>query len=37
MPQFKPVPPFPYRTFDETFSYCPPEPEDLEIDESLRF
>lgn len=30
LPQYKPKPPVPYKTFSETFSYCPPMPEDIE-------
>lgn len=29
MPQYNPKPPVPYRTFSETYSYCPPVPEDI--------
>ena len=30
MPQYKPKPPVPYRTFSETFSYVPPMPKEIE-------
>jgi hypothetical protein len=29
-PQYKPKAPVPYKSFNETFSYCPPMPEDVE-------
>jgi hypothetical protein len=37
MPQYIPKPPVPYKTFSETFAYCPPEPENLKIDADKRF
>ena len=30
LPEYKPKAPVPYKTFSETFSYCPPMPEDVE-------
>lgn len=29
LPQYKPKPPVPYRTFNEMFSYVPPMPDDI--------
>jgi hypothetical protein len=37
MPQFMPEAPVPCTTFNKTYNYSPAGPEDLEIDEILRF
>jgi hypothetical protein len=37
VPQYKPIPPSPYKTFDMNYSYCPEEPKDLKIDADKKF